>query len=83
MRQWEAHTETAPASVDAPPEPGQPTEEAAVNNITAPSTHPATECFACYEGVVYIGHLVEDDETGETAEVFEPVPCRRGAREEL
>jgi len=46
-------------------------------NLTAPSTHPATECFACYEGVVYIGHLVEDDETGETAEVFEPVPCRR------
>jgi hypothetical protein len=44
---------------------------------TAPSTHPATECFACYGGVVYIGHLVEDDETGETEEVFEPVPCRR------
>ncbi len=43
-------------------------------NSTAPSTHPATECFACYEGVVYIGHLVEDDEDGE---VFEPVPCRR------
>jgi len=46
---------------------------------TAPSTHPATECFACYEGLVYIGYLVEDDETGETAEVFEPVPCRRCA----
>ncbi len=44
---------------------------------TAPPTHPAPECFACYEGVVYIGHLVEDDETGETKEVFEPVPCRR------
>ena len=43
---------------------------------TAPSTHPATECFACYEGVVFIGHLVED-ETGETEEIFEPVPCRR------
>ena len=47
-------------------------------NLTAPSTHPATECFACYEGLVYIGHLV-DDETGETAEVFEPVPCRHCA----
>ncbi len=44
---------------------------------TAPFAHPATECFACYEGLVYIGHLVEDDETGETAEVFEPIPCRR------
>jgi hypothetical protein len=47
-------------------------------NLTAPSTHPATECFACYEGVVYIGHLVEDED-GDTAEVFEPIPCRRCA----
>jgi hypothetical protein len=45
---------------------------------TAPSTKPDTECFACYQGLVYIGHLVED-ETGETAEVFEPVACRRCA----
>ncbi len=52
-------------------------------NHTAPAPPSAPECFACYEGVVYIGHLVEDDETGETAEVFEPVPCRRCAREEL
>ncbi|MDQ3303878.1 MAG: hypothetical protein M3518_11100 [Actinomycetota bacterium] len=48
-------------------------------NSTASSTHPATECFACYEGVVYIGHLIEDED-GDTAEVFEPVPCRRCAR---
>jgi hypothetical protein len=47
-------------------------------NHTAPA-HPATECFACYEGLVYIGHLAEDDETGEAAEVFEPVPCRNCA----
>ena len=47
---------------------------------TAPSTHPATEeCFVCYRGVVYIGYLVEDDETGEAAEVFEPIPCVRCA----
>jgi len=44
---------------------------------TASSTHPATECFACYRGVVYIGHLVEDPETGEEVEVIEAVPCRR------
>jgi hypothetical protein len=43
---------------------------------TAPSIHPATECFACYEGLVYIGHLVED-ETGEEVEIVETVPCRR------
>jgi hypothetical protein len=53
-----------------------------VNNFTAPATHPATECFACYEGVVYIGHLVED-ESGEEVEVFEGVPCRRCAAEVL
>lgn len=46
-------------------------------NSTAPAPHPSTtECFACYEGLVYIGHLVEDED-GDTAEVFEPVPCRR------
>ena len=31
---------------------------------------------ACYEGVVFIGHLVEDPGTGEEAEVLEAVPCR-------
>jgi hypothetical protein len=54
--------------------------------------HPATEdhddtveahyaCLerphACYEGVVYIGHLVEAPGTGEEVEVFDTVPCRR------
>jgi hypothetical protein len=34
---------------------------------------------ACYQGVVYIGHLVEDPGTGEELEVFEAVPCRRCA----
>jgi hypothetical protein len=29
----------------------------------------------CYGGVVYIGHLVEED--GEEVEVIEAVPCRR------
>jgi hypothetical protein len=46
---------------------------------TPPATSEATECFAYYEGVVFIGHLVEDED-GDTAEVFEPVPCRRCAR---
>ena len=32
---------------------------------------------ACYEGVVYIGYLVEQD--GEEVEVVEAVPCRRCA----
>jgi hypothetical protein len=34
---------------------------------------------ACYEGVVYIGHLVEED--GEETEVYEAVACRRCAEE--
>ncbi len=46
---------------------------------TAPS-HPATEeCFVCYQGVVFIGHIIEDED-GEEVEVVEPVPCRRCAR---
>ncbi len=36
---------------------------------------------ACYEGAVYIGHLVEED--GEEVEVVEAVPCRWCNREEL
>jgi hypothetical protein len=34
---------------------------------------------ACYEGVVFMGHLVEDPGTGEEVEVIEAVPCRRCA----
>ena len=33
----------------------------------------------CLSGVVYIGHLVEED--GEEVEVVEAVPCRRCAAE--
>ncbi len=32
----------------------------------------------CYDGQVFIGHLVEED--GEEVEVFEAVPCRRCAK---
>ena len=34
---------------------------------------------ACTDGVVYIGHLVEDSSTGEAVEVIEAVPCRKCA----
>ena len=30
----------------------------------------------CYDGVVYLGHMVEGED-GEEVEVFEAVPCRR------
>jgi predicted nucleic acid-binding Zn finger protein len=32
---------------------------------------------ACTDGFVYIGHLVEDPETGEEAEIIQRVPCKR------
>ncbi len=67
----------APQVVEHPGARPKGSDPMDTKNLTAPSTHPATECFACYEGLVYIGHLVEDDEDGDTAEVFEPVPCRR------
>jgi hypothetical protein len=35
---------------------------------------------ACYDGVVYVGHLVGDANGGEV-EVIEAVPCRRCAEE--
>jgi hypothetical protein len=34
---------------------------------------------ACLDGVVYIGHLVEDPGTGEEVERVEALPCRRCA----
>jgi hypothetical protein len=61
---------------------------------SAPHAHPSTEehddtieahyaCLerphACYEGVVYIGHVVDED--GEEVEVFEAVPCCRCSNE--
>jgi hypothetical protein len=50
---------------------------------TVEAHYSGLECLeaphACYEGVVYIGHLVEDPGTGEEVEVFEAVPCRRCA----
>jgi hypothetical protein len=36
---------------------------------------------ACNDGVIYLGHLVEDPGTGEEVEVIEAVPCRRCAEE--
>jgi hypothetical protein len=52
---------------------------------TVEAHYSCLECLeashACYGGVVYIGHLVEDPGTGEEVEVIEAVPCRRCAEE--
>jgi hypothetical protein len=37
--------------------------------------HQTRACFACWEGLVYIGHMVEED--GEEVEQIEAVPCKR------
>jgi hypothetical protein len=52
--------------------------------LPQPKPHPLQGDFygeparrhGCYDGVVYIGHLVEGED-GEEVEVFEVVPCRR------
>ena len=68
----------------------------AIEKSSAPHAHPSTEehddtveahyaCLerphACYEGVICVGHLVEDPGTGEEVEVFESVACRRCAED--
>lgn len=50
-------------------------------NSTAPAPHPSIEecpCI-CYDGVVFIGHLVE--ENGEEVEIHAAYPCGRCASE--
>jgi hypothetical protein len=59
---------------------------------SAPHAHPSTEdqddtveahyaCLerphACYQGVVYVGHLVEDPGTGEEVEEYALYLCRK------
>ena len=55
----------------------------AQDQSTAHPAHPSTEerdhPHACNDGVVYLGHLVEDPGTGEEVEVIEAVPCRKCA----
>lgn len=49
--------------------------------IVADPPHPSTESeagpCACYDGMVFIGRMIEED--GEEVEVVEAVPCRRCA----
>src|SRR5215212_116234 len=64
----------------------------ATEKSSAPHAHPSTEDHddtveahyaslerphACYQGVVFIGHVVEDPGSGEEVEVIEAVPCRK------
>jgi hypothetical protein len=49
---------------------------AAAKSRTSPVVEPRS-CPACYAGIVYLGELVEDPDTGEEIEVIEAVPCRK------
>jgi hypothetical protein len=42
-----------------------------------PPTRDDDTPHGCYDGLVFIGHLVEED--GEEVEIVEAVPCRRCA----
>jgi hypothetical protein len=42
-----------------------------------PEVLPEEAPHGCYEGFVYIGHIVEDKLDGEPQEVIERVPCRK------
>ncbi len=84
--------EMAPREGWSSPGPGPQKRRETVDTMksSAPDAHPSRpevaagdpfayagrKCFACYEGLVYIGHL-EMAEEGEEVEVIEAVPCRR------
>jgi hypothetical protein len=63
-------TESSAPHANAPTDDHDDTVEAHYASLERP--------HACYEGVVYIGHLVVSDD-GEEVEVIEAVPCRRCA----
>jgi hypothetical protein len=72
--------EMAPRSSPLP-RPGQPTEEAAVSNSTAPEPHPSTEDrpHVCNDGWITLGQIVLDPETGEETEEYALYLCGRCA----
>ena len=70
-------TEKSSASAQPSTEDHDDTVEAHYSGLERLRPH------ACTDGVIYIGHLVEDPGTGEgeEVEVIEAVPCRRCAEE--
>jgi hypothetical protein len=65
------------------PVAGDPFYAASLGSRRTDQDHQERDCFACYDGMVYFGELVEDAETGEEVEVVEAVPCRRCRAETL
>ena len=48
-------------------------------SLAHPSTEEEAPPCVCIAGVAYIGHMVEDSETGDEVEVFEAMLCHRCA----
>ena len=59
--------------------PPPPTEEASPDD-TVEAHYASLERLqaphVCLDGFVFVGHMVEDPETGDDLEVYEAVPCR-------
>jgi hypothetical protein len=61
-----------------PQQKGRTVDKRSVAEARSPGEADGKEhrgCVACYLGVVYIGHV--QDENGEEVEVTETIPCRR------
>ncbi len=75
----------APQELEAPRDPAHRERTTTVDTNIVRKDHPEVlpdeAPHACYEGFVYIGHMVEDSETGEEVEVFKAVPCKRCRQE--
>jgi hypothetical protein len=78
LLEYSTDIETAPAVLKHPGARPKRSGLMDKSKSSAPDPHPSTEesPHACMDGLVFIGHLVED-ESGEEVEVIESAPCRR------
>ena len=76
-----ACTEVPKKCMRARPQEACPVTNRSLAHPAPPTTEDQDHPHACYEGVIYIGHLVADDD-GNEVEVIEAVPCRRCAGED-
>jgi hypothetical protein len=83
--------ENGPAGASNTPGPGpqKGLETVDTTKDNAPGPHPPTDQdrdqapHACLSGLVFIGHLACDPETGEEVEEIWAIPCRRCNDDEL
>jgi hypothetical protein len=89
---WVLEMEMAPQVVGSTSRPGPQKRRLTVDEHTiSPAGDPFTALssrddnhpHACMDGYVFIGVLVQDEESGEEVERVEALPCRRCAEETL